>query len=267
MDDAAGDAQTATAATVRAFLEHSDTGADGLALSGAQFNMARKSLLALYRMLSEDGDVVESPMNGIKPRVLAPTCRPPLRAEQLCALMHGDDGREALRVRNDAILATLINTGMRVSECARLNCGDITPSRRSLAGILTKGGKRRAFSINDVLRESLDVYLRARMTWRTVPDDDGPRALFLSATGRRLGARQIQNIVRARGALGGIEALSPHDLRAGVATLLFEEGIDMRSIQQFLGHERLETTFIYIARLQRADSAASAALGALLTAA
>lgn len=245
---------------VRAFLENLDTGSDGRQLSGAQFNMGRKAVAALYRMLVQDGLAHANPAGPIRPRVLAPTTRPTLGAAQLRALMNGQERRSDLRARNNAILATLINTGMRVSECARLDLASITTTVGNLTGVITKGGRRRTFTINEVLRDALSTYRGVRAGWRMNDDADVRRALFLAQTGRRLGARQIQNVVAARGHSVGLQGLSPHDLRSAAATLLFDEGVDERHIQDFMGHRRLDTTIIYIARLEHSDARAAEAL-------
>ncbi len=146
--------------------------------------------------------------------------------------------------RDYAIITLFLNCGMRLSELCNLNVTDIT-SDGSLR-ILGKGNKERVIYLNDSCRSSLSEYLKVRPN-EGVPDDH-KNALFISRNKRRISNRAVQNIVYSyldKIGLGG-QGLSVHKLRHTAATLMYQHGgVDIRVLQNVLGHENLGTTQIY----------------------
>lgn len=146
--------------------------------------------------------------------------------------------------RDYAIITLFLNCGMRLSELCNLNVTDIT-SDGSLR-ILGKGNKERVIYLNDSCRSSLSEYLKVRPN-EGVPADH-KNALFISRNKRRISNRAVQNIVYSyldKIGLGG-QGLSVHKLRHTAATLMYQHGgVDIRVLQNVLGHENLGTTQIY----------------------
>lgn len=146
--------------------------------------------------------------------------------------------------RDYAIITLFLNCGMRLSELCNLNVTDIT-SDGSLR-ILGKGNKERVIYLNDSCRSSLSEYLKVRPNEGVSADHKN--ALFISRNKRRISNRAVQNIVYAyleKIGLGG-QGLSVHKLRHTAATLMYQHGgVDIRVLQNVLGHENLGTTQIY----------------------
>ena len=143
--------------------------------------------------------------------------------------------------RNYAILLTFLNTGMRKSEVINLNIKDIDFIRRE---IIVKGKKDsvRRININDSLYNSLKEYIDNRDKYYITIKDD--KALFLNKHGERLKATGMDMLIKKYGQRSGIE-IHPHMLRHTVATTMVEQDVDIRVIQEVLGHADISTTTIY----------------------
>ncbi len=146
--------------------------------------------------------------------------------------------------RDYCILTLFLNCGMRLSELCNLNVTDLTTD--GSLRILGKGNKERVIYLNDACRSSLSDYLAVR------PNEGVPanhkNALFISRNKRRISNKTVQHIVYTyleKAGLGG-QGLSTHKLRHTAATLMYQHGgVDVRVLQNVLGHENLGTTQIY----------------------
>jgi integrase/recombinase XerD len=149
--------------------------------------------------------------------------------------------RGYLLLRNVALLELLFATGIRVGEIAALNVEDFLPSEASFT-IHGKGGKERlAFVVDDVTIRIQKEYLNARQDIQS----ESP-ALFLNAVGDRLSAQGVSHVIhKLRRASGIGRHITPHMLRHTVATLLLRNGVDIRVVQEFLGHASIATTQRY----------------------
>ncbi|HVZ36307.1 MAG TPA: tyrosine-type recombinase/integrase, partial [Polyangiaceae bacterium] len=152
----------------------------------------------------------------------------------------------AHRARDRLILELLFGAGLRVSELCALDLEAFASDDESLL-VFGKGRKERSVPLGSCCRDALAAYLpeRARLRHPRTGQQD-PRALLLGRFGRRLGVRQVQQLVRKYGALASGRAdLHPHSLRHMCATHMLEGGADLRVIQEFLGHQSLATTQRY----------------------
>ncbi len=146
-------------------------------------------------------------------------------------------------LRNRAIMELLYATGLRVSELAGLSLSDIDFPAREIR-IIGKGDKERIVFFTPVADRALAEYLAIGRVDQG--EDKSGGAVFLNDRARRLSVRSIQNVVdRAAGAGRVGRHVSPHMLRHSFATHLLEEGADLRTIQELLGHADLSTTQIY----------------------
>jgi integrase/recombinase XerC len=147
--------------------------------------------------------------------------------------------------RDHAIVELFYATGIRLSELASLDIAAVDLVAEQ-ARVLGKGRKERIVPIGGPAVTALRRYeLRRRDVMNRSPDGDR-KALFLSARGRRLSTRQIQNIVR--GFLDKVAddaGLSTHSLRHSFATHLLDAGADLLAVKELLGHASLSTTRIY----------------------
>jgi integrase/recombinase XerC len=225
-------------------------------------SIARKlsSLRAFFRFLERRGVVTANPAAGVRapkrkralPRALdiddtfslvevpgkraLPTARRLSAAEELRAA--------ALRLRDRALLEVLYGAGLRVSECVALDLRDLEP-RGTVALVLHvrrgKGGKGRQVPLGKQGMDALAAWLAARSG---VARD--PAAVFVSARGGRLTTRSVQrNLQRWLRASGIAQDATPHALRHSFATHLLDGGLDLRAIQELLGHASLSSTQIY----------------------
>jgi len=147
----------------------------------------------------------------------------------------------AIAVRNKALLELMFYTGARVNEVLRLRLPDCD-FRRATAIINGKGGKQRSifFADSNVVR-AINDYMEERSALR--PKDD---FLFVSKSGYFLSANAAADLLRVLSARSGLaKKITPHWFRHTMATLMLENGADLRSIQELLGHSSIKTTEIY----------------------
>ncbi len=147
-------------------------------------------------------------------------------------------------LRDRAVLELLYATGLRVSELASLNVDDIDPGTIEIR-VRGKGDKERIVFYTPVASQALADYITIARA-KDAAAKPSSNALFLNAKGGRLSVRSLQYIVDAaagRSRLG--RRASPHMLRHSFATHLLEEGADLRTIQELLGHADLATTQAY----------------------
>ena len=142
--------------------------------------------------------------------------------------------------RDYCILTLFLNCGLRISELTGLNLTDIQGDTLRVTG---KGNKVRMLALNDACLDALEQYLAVR---RPVSGRDA-NALFLSTRDRRISRSSVHAMVKRRLEAAGIDSreYSSHKLRHTAATLMLRNGVDIRAIQEILGHEHLNTTEIY----------------------
>jgi integrase/recombinase XerC len=236
-------------ASVRAFFKYStraepsrDNPAEGLSTP----RVRRRSPLVLG--VDAAAQVMSAPAerSGKRPRQTPRAASGEPGADPLLAMDPRRAAEQARMRRDQLILELLYGCGLRVHELAGLDREALKLDQGSIA-VLGKGKKERRVPIGRACQAAHDEYLgwRPRLCHPKTGVQD-PRALLLSRYGRRLGIRQIQNLVRQYGALGAGRAdLHPHALRHTCATHMLEGGADIRVIQEFLGHQSLSTTQRY----------------------
>ena len=148
--------------------------------------------------------------------------------------------------RNFAIITLLLNCGMRLSELVGINISDIDFDENKL-NVIGKGNKERTIYLNNACVKAINSYLAVRP--RDGVKYNSRDALFLSEQKRRISNRSVQYIVKNELKLAGIEKYdkySVHKLRHTAATLMYKYGnVDIRALQELLGHESISTTEIY----------------------
>ena len=151
---------------------------------------------------------------------------------------------QLLRLRDQALLELIYSTGLRVSEACGLDVTDIDRDRYGVPIVLVrrgKGNKSREVPLGGAADRALAAYLPARRELKATDN-----ALFVNAAGERLTPRSVQRMVKRWTIAGGVHAnATPHGLRHSFATHLLDEGVDLLSIQELLGHASLSSTQIY----------------------
>lgn len=201
------------------------------------------ALRMFFRYVSVEVQRGVDPAQFLSPPKLAHALPDYLSSEQVSALLAAPAGLEPLSLRDRAILHTLYATGARVSEV----CG-LTLARVNLqAGYLNvhgKGSKERIVPIGAAAIEQVRQYLdRGRPALLKRPSD----MVYLSKSGRRLSRSRVWEVVKFYATLAGIrpELVHPHTFRHCFATHMLENGADIRSVQEMLGHVSISTTQIY----------------------
>ena len=211
-------------------------------LSGWNFSratVARKlsSLRSFFAFLKKRGFREDDPARALQgPRTRRPLPRA-LSEEAIGRLFEAAEGEEGnARTRDVAILELLYGCGLRISELTGLRWQDVDLDERWLI-ILGKGNKERRVPFGNCARRALLVL-----------KEEGPVGEYVFA-GRKdspLTVRTVHRAVTALAAQAGLEGVTPHTLRHSCATHLLEHGASLKFVQEFLGHESLSTTQIYL---------------------
>lgn len=160
------------------------------------------------------------------------------------ATWQSDQPPDPLALRDVAIVEVLYSTGIRVAELEALDIDDVDFSR-AMIKVTGKGDKQRVVPLTDPAVKALETWL-AEGRPKVVAEKHSTAAVFLGARGRRIGARQIREVVnKVLENLGTTSASGVHVLRHTAATHLLDGGADLRSVQALLGHESLQTTQLY----------------------
>lgn len=161
-----------------------------------------------------------------------------LTLEQSAALLKAVSGQN--EKRDYAILMLFLNCGIRRSELVGLNLTDIYDDRIRVMG---KGNKERIVYFGAACRKAIDAYLLER-NQKVLTDN---RALFGSRDGNRISVTAVHRLVKKALLQAGLDAtqFSAHKLRHTAATMMLSGGVDVKTVQEVLGHENLNTTQIY----------------------
>lgn len=145
-----------------------------------------------------------------------------------------------LATRDYAIVTLFLNCGMRLSELVGINISHIKFDEAILT-VVGKGNKQRTVYLNKACLSALNDYLKIRPVI-TGADKD---ALFLSDRKKRISRRMVQTSIGQYLESAGLNGYSVHKLRHTAATLMYQNGVDVRALQEILGHENIGTTEIY----------------------
>ena len=158
------------------------------------------------------------------------------------------------QVRDIALLEILFATGMRVCEVVRLNIQDVDLDRMAIL-IHGKGARERRVPI---VCDALIRALQSQIHLRIKANADSASPLFVNQRSSRFSDQSVRCVLRRFGSAVGGKRITPHMLRHTVATLLLEEGVDLRHIQRLLGHSSITTTTIYVHVSEQSQRAALA---------
>lgn len=206
------------------------------------------SLRSFFRYLHTKRHLIESnpaqDLEGPKKKATLPKYLTLNESLDLLSIIEADkDSRH--RKRDYAIVTLFLNCGLRLSELCAINLTDIEKDWQFMI-VTGKGNKQRQVFINDACRRALYPYMLERTDGD--PAKVGQKALFLSGQNKRISNKTVQAMVYKyldRAGLGG-RGLSVHKLRHTAATLMYQEGeVDVRVLQELLGHAQLNTTQIY----------------------
>lgn len=198
------------------------------------------SLRGFYKYLATQKLIAENPTLDLRLPKADKKLPYYLTFKESFNLLNSIDGR--FKGRNLAIITLFLNCGIRLSELVGLNFTSI--SERHLK-VLGKGNKERVLYLNDACISALEAYYDERKTYTFNIYE--PEALFISQKGNRISQRMVQTMVHDFMMRCGIDTkvYSVHKLRHTAASLMYQSGVDVRALQEILGHSNLGTTQIY----------------------
>ena len=134
---------------------------------------------------------------------------------------------------------------MRLSELVGISLKDIDFGEAKL-NVIGKGNKERTIYLNNACIRAINDYLPVRPK-QVIKDEDGKEPLFVSERRQRISNRNVQKIIKEELLRAGLDTkkYSVHKLRHTAATLMYQNGVDIRALQELLGHESIATTQIY----------------------
>ena len=224
---------------MRAYLAH----LHGRRLSSRSVARALASLRTYFRFLVAEGVIESNPADGV-PHPRGPSRTPEIPGRYVIEeLLEGFPNTPGGR-RDRAALELLYGAGLRVGELVALDLGDLQLEQRMLR-VRGKGRKERLVPFGRPAAEALTDYLPDRAGWRrNLRDEDDP--LIVNQRGGRLSDRSVRRLLDAAvRRTADLNHLHPHALRHAFATHLLEAGMDLRAIQELLGHSSLATTQVY----------------------
>jgi integrase/recombinase XerD len=213
----------------------------------ATSTVARRTaaLKSFFSFLAEEGTMPDDPTEHLdSPKVARylPKAISVNQVDELLELPLSDRGPESLR--DKAMLELLYATGMRVSEMVALNVEDLDLESGRVCCI-GKGNKERHLPVGGTATTALEEYLDIGRPQLSRNGSRGERALFLNHRGRRLTRQGFWLILKGYAEQIGLNDLTPHTLRHSFATHMLNNGADLRSVQELLGHASISTTQIY----------------------
>ena len=202
---------------------------------------ARKiaTLRSFFNYLTQKAHLLESnPIKELDSPKLKKTLPRYLTLDESIELLDSVDGPH--QERDYCILTLFLNCGLRISELIGLNIHDIQDDALRVLG---KGNKVRIVYLNDACEDALNRYLAVRRPIRGKDEN----ALFLSSRDQRISRSNVHALVKKHISRAGLDSTqySSHKLRHTAATLMLQNGVDVKAVQEVLGHEHLNTTEIY----------------------
>lgn len=221
------------------------TGLKNKGLAAATIARKLAAIKSFCRFMTAEGyleidpaEVVEAGTKGIKlPKVL--------NQEEVLKLLEQPDLRTDEGYRDRTMLEVLYATGMRVSELLGLPVSGVNLQMKYIIAF-GKGSKERLIPIGSIAVEYLDKYLNVVRPKLLHTKNPNVKNLFLSMSGNEMTRQRFWQIIRGYGHQAGLnKELTPHMLRHSFATHLLDNGADLRSVQELLGHSDISTTQIY----------------------
>ncbi|MGB5684388.1 MAG: site-specific tyrosine recombinase/integron integrase [Candidatus Electrothrix sp.] len=217
--------------------------------SGSSVARKMSALRTFFRYCIRQGHITIDPLAGIAGPKRSRHIPTYLTVDEVFSLMEEPKKKDRFFLRDRAIMELIYSTGMRVSEAVATDLAHVDLSAE-LVKIKGKGKKERLVPFGSTAGDALKLWLpeRSRMIVDRITRGDEPEreALFLNNRGTRLTVRSVERMVANYGLRAGIAVrVTPHALRHSFATHLLEMGMDLRMVQELLGHASLSTTQQY----------------------
>lgn len=218
-----------------------NTRAESVGLEPVSRSRKLSAIKSFYKYLTVRTKLLdENPVKDLEYPKLRRSLPKYLTLEQSSKLL--ESVRGANETRDFAILMIFLNCGVRISELVGLNLSDVYDDRLRIVG---KGNKERFVYMGSTCKSAIDAYIQGVRS-KIEGIDDNP-SLFISRDKNRMSTSAVHRLVKKHLAAAGIDSTqySAHKLRHTAATLMLSGGVDVKTVQEVLGHEHLNTTEIY----------------------
>ena len=200
------------------------------------------ALKSFFTWTVMEGERKDNPCDRIDSPKLGRYLPAVLSVEEVDAIMESVDLNSPTGVRDRAILEVLYGCGLRVSEVCGLKISAVYFDE-GIVSVIGKGDKQRLVPLGEMAADAIRNYLSIRQAASEPKYSD---ILFLNRFGKPLSRISVFNMVKKQALVAGIrKEISPHTFRHSFATHLIENGADLRTVQEMLGHESILTTEIY----------------------
>ncbi len=209
--------------------------------------VARKlaTLRSFYKFLIKRNHISTSPVTAVRTPKQDKKLPRFLEYEEVKRLLETPPMNTWLGARDRAIMETLYSTGIRVSELVALNMEDVD-FLGEVVHVRGKGKKERIAPIGASALQTIQHYMEFRNKRAQNNTNFDSKVLFVNKHGRRLSTRSVRRKMDKYLKMAGLDpAISPHTLRHSFATHMLNNGADLRSVQELLGHQSLSTTQVY----------------------
>jgi integrase/recombinase XerC len=216
-------------------------------MNQSKSTVARKiaTLRSFYKFLVKRNQVKTNPVMFVRTPKQERKLPRVMEYEEIKRLLDAPETNSWLGARDRAIMETLYSTGVRVSELVALNMDDVD-FLGEVIHVRGKGKKERIAPIGSSALQAIQHYMEFRNRRSQSNPGFDIKVLFVNKHGRRLSTRSVRRKMDKYLKLAGLDpAISPHTLRHSFATHMLNNGADLRSVQELLGHQSLSTTQIY----------------------
>ena len=200
------------------------------------------SLKAFFHYLNNEGVLGNDPTKSLKSPKIEKKIPEILTTDEVFALLEQPSGDSPKEIRDKAMLELLYATGIRVSELINLEVSDVNLKTSSI--LCRDGSKSRTIPYGKKAKDALTRYLEGAR--EAIVDNKESTILFANCSGQKMSRQGFWKLIKHYAKKAGIESdITPHTLRHSFAAHLVENGADLRSVQEMLGHSDISTTQIY----------------------
>ena len=200
------------------------------------------SLKAFFHYLNNEGVLSNDPTKSLKSPKIEKKIPEILTTDEVFALLEQPSGDSPKEIRDKAMLELLYATGIRVSELINLEASDVNLKTSSI--LCRDGSKSRTIPYGKKAKDALTRYLEGAR--EAIVDNKESTILFANCSGQKMSRQGFWKLLKHYAKKAGIESdITPHTLRHSFAAHLVENGADLRSVQEMLGHSDISTTQIY----------------------
>lgn len=211
--------------------------------ASASISRSVASIRAFFQYLWKEGMIGKDPAENLKPPKVEKKTPEILSVEEVDKLLQQPNLDTAKGIRDAAMLELLYATGMRVSEMLHLQISDINLQFGYV--ICHENGKERIIPIGVPCKKALERYLDGARS--VFVKDEAEQALFTNCSGKAMSRQGFWKVLKGYADDAGIKGdITPHTLRHSFAVHMLQNGADIRSVQEMLGHSDISTTQVYL---------------------